>query len=154
MRKVTGLIIFILLLFTYLYFSNPEIVVVKKDSKIEGFVNNLRAMVQRDIFWKHQLLLAKKKYSANLAPQESMFSEFREIDQEIRKSKKTANESLKEFVSPEQYKAILLRDEADRIEELGEYRQIDDMNEIERLQNLEECRLVLPIIEAKLKEIN
>jgi len=150
MRKVTIIVILLLLLFTYLYFSNSDEVVVKKDATIEGFVNNLRAIVQRGTFWEHQLLLTKKKYADNLVPKESLFSKSREIDQQSRETQKNVNESIREFVSPEQYAAILLRDKADSIEKVGVYREIDEFTEKKRIETIEECKIVIQIIKTKL----
>jgi len=51
----------------YAYFTEPSEIVVTTDGKIEGNLNNVRAFVQQDRFWKTQLAFVNKSIALNQA---------------------------------------------------------------------------------------
>ncbi len=131
-------------------FTNPEGIVINSKGEVEGFVNKLREKVQRGKFWKTQLERANDKYKANLSPQQSLVSKMWRLNQEMLSTQNKINEAMKEVLTPEQFKAYLLREAADRIEKEGEYRIADEYTENKRLIAIRYCETIIPVIEAKL----
>lgn len=69
--------------------------------------------------------------------------------QKIYEAEKAAEERTRKLLNPEQQMAQTLRRKADSIEIEGNLRLIDEQTEKNRLQALSECKIIIPIIEAR-----
>jgi len=153
MFKVKSILVVTIILCSYLFFTNPDGMVINEEGKIEGLFNKGRANLQKGKFWMLQFERVNKKYKENLFPSESMSSQMQEIDQNLRDIDKEIDDKTKELYTPEELIAQSLRREADRIEKQGTYRKIDEWVEKDRLETIEDCKIIIPIIEAKIHDV-
>ena len=151
MYKATVLLIAIIIFCGYLYFSKPDTVVINEKGKCEGLVNKARAFLQGDKFWKLQLKMANEIYSKSLAPHLPSSSEMQELYHKLLEDEKALNGKMKELYTPEEQMANLLRMKADSIERVGKWRVIDDATVVETMKDADKLKIIIPIIEAKLK---
>jgi hypothetical protein len=151
MYKATAIIIVIMILCGYIYFSRPDTVVINEKGKCEGLINKARAFLQGDNFWKLQLKMANERYSKSLAPQLPSSSEMQELYHKLIEDEKALNEKMKGLYTSEEQMANLLRMKADSIERVGKWRLIDDAKVAETAEEAERFKILIPIIEAKLK---
>ena len=151
MYKATAIIIVIMIFGGYIYFSKPEKVVINEKGKCEGPVNKARAFLQGDKFWKLQLKMANEIYSKSLAPQLPSSSEMQELYHKLREDEKALNEKMKGLYTSEEQMANLLRMKADSIERVGKWRLIDDAKVAETAKEVDRFKILIPIIEAKIK---
>ena len=151
MYKATILIIAIIIFCGYLYFSKPDTVVINEKGKCEGLANKARAFLQGDKFWKLQLKMANEIYSKSLAPHLPSSSEMQELYHKLLEDEKALNGKMKGLYTPEEQMANLLRMKADSIERVGKWRVIDDATVAETMKDADKLKIIIPIIEAKLK---
>src|SRR5450631_2083972 len=95
MYKITVIIIVIIILFGYIFFSKPDSVVINEKGKVEGLVNKGRALLQGDKFWELQLKLANDSYNKCLLPQVPSSSEMQKLYHKLAEDEKTLNEKMK-----------------------------------------------------------
>ncbi len=151
MSKVTVIILFVVILGGYLYFSKPDSLVIDEYGKCDGIVNKGRALIQRDKFWKLQLILANEVYSKCLAPQIPSSSEMQKLYHALAEDEKALNEKMKPLYTPEEQMALVYRMKADSIERTGKWRIIDKAAVEEKTRETEKVKIIIQIIEAKLK---
>src|SRR5664280_851586 len=152
MYKVTVIIIAIIILLGYIYFSGPDKVVINEKGKVEGIVNKGRAFLQGDKFWKLQLKLANDMYNRCLVPQVPSSSEMQKLYHKLAEDEKALNEKMKALYTPEEQMANMLRIKADSLERAGKWRLIDDAAVEENTKDTEKLKMIIPIIESKLKK--
>jgi len=151
MYKLTVIIIAIIIFCGYIYFSKPDTVVINEKGKCEGLINKARAFLQGDKFWKLQLKMANEIYSKSLAPHLPSSSEMQELYHKLIEDEKALNEKMKGLYTAEEQMANLLRMKADSIERVGKWRLIDDATVAEIMKDADKFKILIPIIEAKLK---
>ena len=151
MYKATVIIIAIIILCSYLYLSRPDTVVINEKGRCEGIVNKARAFLQGDKFWKLQLKMANDIYSKCLAPQVPSSSEMQKLYHKLAEDEKALNEKMKALYTPEEQMANLFRMKADSLERAGKWRLIDDAAVAETMKEAEKFKILIPLIEAKLK---
>jgi|ERR1035437_1306537 hypothetical protein len=151
MYKVTVIIIVIIILIGYIYFSKPDTVVINEKGKVEGLVNKGRVFLQGDKFWELQLKLANDMYSKCLVPQVPSSSEMQKLYHKLSEDEKVLNEKMKPLYTPEEQMANLFRMRADSLERAGKWRLIDDAAIEVTTKNAEKFKILIPIIESKLK---
>jgi hypothetical protein len=151
MYKATAILIVIMIFCGYIYFSKPDTVVINEKGKCEGLINKARAFLQGDKFWKLQLKMANEIYSKSLAPQLPSSSEMQELYHKLREDEKALNEKMKGLYTSEEQMANLLRMKADSIERVGKWRLIDDAKVAETAKEVDRFKILIPIIEAKIK---
>lgn len=152
MKKLLYLLPFVVLLYTVIYFSNPDKVVINEKGITEGIINKIRALIQGKKFWKLQLDLTKEEYKKNLYPTESISVTLRQINQNNADIDKSMDDFMEELQTPEERMAQVLRKKADSIEREGLYRMIDESSENIRIKRIETCKTILPIIQSKLNK--
>ena len=151
MYKITVIIIVIIILIGYIYFSKPDTVVINEKGKVEGLVNKGRVFLQGDKFWELQLKLANDMYSKCLVPQVPSSSEMQKLYHKLSEDEKVLNEKMKPLYTPEEQMANLFRMRADSLERAGKWRLIDDAAIEVTTKNAEKFKILIPIIESKLK---
>jgi hypothetical protein len=151
MYKAAVILAAIIILCGYIYLSKPDTVVINEKGRCEGLVNKARAFLQGDKFWKLQLKMANEIYSKSLTPQLPSSSEMQELYHRLIEDEKVLNEKMKGLYTPEEQMANLLRMKADSIERVGKWRLIDDAAVAETRKEADKIKLLIPIIEAKLK---
>jgi hypothetical protein len=154
MYKATVILVTILIFCGYVYFSKPDTVVVNEKGKCEGLINKARALLQGKKFWDLQLKMATSLYSKSLAPRLPSSSEMQDLFHKLLADEKALNEKMKALYTPEEQIAIMLRMRADSIERVGKWRLIDDAAVAETMKEANKFKLLIPIIESKLKNIN
>jgi hypothetical protein len=150
MYKTTIIIIAIIILCGYIYFSKPDKVVINEKGKVEGLLNKGRALLQGDKFWKLQLKLANDLYSKSLVPQVPS-SEMQNLYHKMAEDEKALNEKMKALYSPEEQMANSLRMKADSLDRAGKWRLIDNATIEEATREAEKFKIIIPLIESKLK---
>lgn len=149
--KVTLILVVIIIVCGYVYFSKPEKVVVNENGECEGIVNKARAFLQGDKFWKLQLKMANEIYSKSIAPQIPPSSEMQELYLKLMQDEKALNEKMRGLYSPDEQMANQLRMKADSLERSSKWHLIDDAAVAETMKESEKIKILIPIIEAKLK---
>ncbi|HUX95069.1 MAG TPA: hypothetical protein VMV47_04990 [Bacteroidales bacterium] len=150
MFRAKLILVVIIIISSYVYFSKPDKIVINEKGKIEGLVNKARAILQCDKFWTLQFNMANEKYQRSLSPSESLSNIMQETERKFEEINKSVYDIEKKIYTPEKQIAESLRREADRIENEGNWRMIDEMSEKNRLQTIEECKRIIPIIELRL----
>lgn len=153
MFKAKSFLLVIIILCSYLYFSNPAGRAIFEDGKVGGLSNKGREVLQNGKFWKLQLERANERYNENLSPGESMASLMRESDQLSREFQKEMDNTNRGLYSPEEKKAESLRRKADSIEKAESYLKSDERSEKYRLDAIKTCKIIIPIIEARLLDV-
>ena len=74
-----------------------------------------------------------------------------ELYHKLLEDEKALNGKMKELYTPEEQMANLLRMKADSIERVGKWRVIDDATVAETMKDADKFKIIIPIIEAKLK---
>ena len=151
MYKATVIIIVIVLVFGYIYLSRPDKVVISDKGKVEGIVNKGRAFLQGDKFWELQLKLANDMYNRCLVPQVPSSSEMQKLYHKLAEDEKVLNEKMKALYTVEEQTANLFRMKADSLERAGKWRLIDNAAVEKNAKETEKFRIIIPIIESKLK---
>jgi hypothetical protein len=149
--KITIILLAIIIFCGYIYFSKPEKVVINEDGECDGFVNKARAFLQGDRFWKLQLKLANDIYSKSIAPQIPPSSEMQELYIKLMQDEKALNEKMRGLYSPNEQMANMLRMKADSLERSGKWHLIDDAAVAETMKEAGKIKILIPLIEAKLK---
>ena len=152
MYKAIAIIMVIIIFCGYIYFSSPDAVVINEKGKCEGLINKARAILQGDKFWKLQLKMANDLYNKSLAPHLPSSSEMQELYHKLAEDEKILNEKMKALYTPEEQMANTLRMKADSIERAGKWHVIDDAAVAETEKETEKLRIIIPIIEGKLKD--
>jgi hypothetical protein len=151
MYKISLIIILlILLLLGYLYISKPDSVVVNENGRVDGILNNTRALIQGDKFWERQLKFANDRYRKSLEPQVPSSSEMQKLYQKLAEDENALNEKMKALYSREEQMANLYRMKADSLERAGKWRLIDEAAIEANTKESEKFRVIIPIIESKL----
>jgi hypothetical protein len=150
MYRLTLIVLVIIILGGYLYFSKPDTVVINESGKIEGLTNKARALIQRNKFWRFQLKMANERYNKSLEPHMTSTSDMRELYQRLRDDEKALDGVMKELYTPEEQMARSLRIKADSLEREGKWRLVDENDEKIRMNEIEKFKIIIPIIESKL----
>lgn len=150
-KAITVLVIAIIIFCGYIYFSEPDTVVINEKGKCEGLINKSRAFLQGDKFWELQLKMANNIYSKSLAPQLPPSSEMQELYYKLIEQEKALNEKMKGLYTSEEQMANSLRMRADSIERAGKWRLIDNAAVALNMKEADKLKILIPIIEAKLK---
>ena len=151
MYKTTVILIVLIIFCGYVYFSKPDSVVINEKCRCEGIVNKARAVLQGDKFWKLQLKMANDLYNKNLAPLLPSSSEMQELYHKLAEDEKILNEKMKALYTSEEQMANTLRMKADSIERAGKWHVIDDAAVAETAKETEKLKIIIPIIEGKLR---
>lgn len=154
MYKAIFILLVLIILGGYLYFSNPDAVVISEKGKVEGVINIARAMVQGDRFWKLQLKLATELYNKSIEPHPSSTAEMEELYRKLREDEMALDDKMKDLYTPEEKLAVLYRIKADSIERAGKWRLVNEADNSSRLKDTEKYNMIIPIIEAKLHAAN
>jgi hypothetical protein len=144
------IVIGLLILCGYLFISNPDKVVVSESGKVEGLLNNGRALLQRDRFWYLQLKMATEEYDSVTAPRLPSSAEMQELYKKLREAQAALDEKMKPLYTRDEQEANRLRIKADSIEKSGKWRVIDDAAEAERARESDKIKVIIPLIEARL----
>jgi hypothetical protein len=150
-RIAVVILVIVFFLFAYAYISKPDGLVVNENGKVEGLVNDVRALLQGDKFWERQLKLANDGYNRSLEPQIPSSSEMQKLYQKLAEDEKALNEKMKPLYSREEQMAILFRMKADSLERAGKWRTIDEAQVEENTRESEKYKNIIPKIESKLK---
>jgi hypothetical protein len=150
MYKAVVILIALLILCGYIYFSEPQKVVLNEKGKVEGLVNKARAMLQGEKFWKYQLTIANELYIKYNTPQLPSSAEMQSLYRKVREDQRLLDEKMKVLYTTEEQTAKTLRMKADSIELVGKWRSIDDAAEAARMQEVQKFKIIIPIIENKL----
>jgi hypothetical protein len=150
MYKAVVLFIALLILCGYIYFSEPQKVVLNDKGKVEGLVNKARAMLQGEKFWKYQLTMANELFVKYNTPQLPSSAEMQSLYRKVREDQRLLDEKMKVLYTTEEQTAKTLRMKADSIELVGKWRSIDDAAEAARMQEVQKFKIIIPIIENKL----
>jgi hypothetical protein len=151
MYKISVITIVIIILVGYIYFSKPDKIVINEKGKVEGLVNKGRAFLQGDKFWELQLKLANDMYAKCLLPKVPSSSEMQKLYHKLAEDEKALNEKMKPLYTPEEQMANLFRMRADSLERSGKWRLIDEAAIEETTKEAEKYKIIIPIIESKLK---
>jgi hypothetical protein len=154
MYKAIFVLSVLIILGGYLYFSNPDAVVISEKGKVEGVINKARAMVQGDRFWKLQLKRATELYNKSIEPHPSSTAEMEELYRKLREDEMALDDKMKDLYTPEEKLAVLYRIKADSIERAGKWRLVNEADNSSRLKDAEKYNVIIPIIEAKLHAAN
>ena len=149
--KATLILIVIITFCGYIYFSKPDKVVIDENGECEGLVNKARAFLQGDRFWKLQLKMANDIYSKSIAPKIPPSSEMQELYLKLMQDEIALNEKMKGLYSPDEQMANQLRMKADSLERSSKWHVIDDTAVAESMKEAEKFKIIIPIIEAKLR---
>jgi hypothetical protein len=95
--------------------------------------------------------MANEIYSKSLEPRLPSSSEMQELYKKLIEDEKALNEKMKGLYTSEEQTANLLRMRADSIERAGKWRLIDDAKVAETAKEADRLKILIPIIEAKLK---
>jgi hypothetical protein len=150
MYKAIILIIALLVLCGYLFFSKPDTIVVNDKGQADGIINKGRAIIQGNRFWKYQLKMATESCSKNNTPQLPSSAEMQSLYRKIREDQRLLDEKMRVLYTQEEQLAKNLRMKADSLEITGKWRSIDDAAEAARMREMERARIIIPIIENKL----
>jgi hypothetical protein len=145
------IIVLILILLGYIYFTNPDSVVINERGKVEGLLNDMRSLIQGDKFWENQLKLANERYRKSLDPQLPSSFEMQKLYQKLTEDEKALNEKMKSLYTPEERMANSYRMKADSLDRAGKWRLIDEAAIEATTKESEKFRIIIPIIESKLK---
>ena len=145
------ILIIILFVCGYVYFSKPDKVVIDENGECEGLVNKARAFLQGDRFWKLQLKMANDIYTKSIAPQIPPSSEMQGLYFKLMEDEKALNEKMKGLYSPDEQMANQLRMKADSLERSSKWHLIDDAVVAETRKEAEKFKILIPLIEAKLR---
>jgi hypothetical protein len=149
--KATLILIVIITFCGYIYFSKPDKVVIDENGECEGLVNKARAFLQGDRFWKLQLKMANDIYSKSIAPKIPPSSEMQELYLKLMQDEIALNEKMKGLYSSDEQMANQLRMKADSLERSSKWHVIDDAAVAESMKEAEKFKIIIPIIEAKLR---
>lgn len=150
MKKVILAVFVVIVLGGYLYLSKPDNIVINEKGSIEGLVNKFRALIQGKRFWNYQLGLATEKFNMIQAPQKPSSAEMQQLYKIMRDAQKALDDKMKVLFTAEEEEAIQLRIKADSLERSGKWKLIDDKAEAIRMRELENLKIIIPIIEDKL----
>lgn len=141
-RAKGGLVLFssLFVIVGYLYISSPNRLVIDKYNNVEGIVNQLRLYAQGRRFLYNQLVRAEAIVNSNSYSGKSVAHLMEEVENQW--------EILDRSVSiiDELNRADILRREADRIER----REIYEYLETLRQRRIEDCKIIIPQIKARL----
>jgi hypothetical protein len=150
MYKISIVIIVILILVGYIYFSHPEKIVINEKGKVEGLLNKGRAVLQGDKFWELQLKIANDLYNKSLVFQVPS-SEMQKLYLKLAEDERVLNEKMKALYTPEEQLANSLRMKADSLDRASKWKIIDNDAIEESTREAEKFKIIIPIIESKLK---
>jgi hypothetical protein len=155
MNKLKLVLIIIILFISYFYFSKPKSLVINDNGKIKGVVNNIRANVQCELFWKSQYKIAyrmnEQKNTSPDPPSKAYWSSLKN-NENYQNAKKELDKIKKTYFSPEQYRAEKLREEADSVELVGYFRLVDERCYKIRDQEIRQSELALTYINSRLAD--
>lgn len=135
----------------YLYESHPKDVVVTSNGRIQGPVNRVRAWIQGERFWSHQLAEAKIEMNRMIvsdAQQRAQMSELSQVEAQ------TA-QLVQDFIARStnltavQRNAATLRATADRIEQVDGMRSVDQYFQQVTRERLVELQRIIAFIQAR-----
>jgi hypothetical protein len=150
MRKLIVLLVALLILAGYLYFSGPDKVVISEKGRVEGIVNKMRALVQDKKFWNAQLIMATSELNKIQGPSKPSSAEMRQLYHEMREAERVLDEKMKVLYSDDEQEALQLRVKADSLERAGKWKTIDDEAEQLRMKELDRLKVIIPLIQGKL----
>lgn len=141
-RPKGGLIFFssLFIIVGFLYISSPNRLVIDRYNHVEGIVNQLRLNAQGRRFLNNQLDMAEAIIYSNSSSSRSISLIQEEVEDQMESIERSIG--IRDVLSY----ADILRLEADRIER----REIEEMIERLRLKRIEECKIIIPQIQARL----
>ena len=151
MYKATLAALIVVVLLGYLFFSGPDAVAVNEKGKAEGILNKSRALVQGRKFWRNQLALATEEFTKINTPALPSSADMQDLYHKYREAENALNEKMKVLYSPEEQMANTFRIKADSLDRADKWRVIDDAAEAARQKEIEKLKIVIPILEGKLK---
>lgn len=152
MYKLTVFILVILIILSgYFYLSQPDTVVINEKGRVEGLLNMGRVLIQGDKFWDHQLRLANDGLRKSLEPQVPSSSEMQKLYHKVAEDENALNEKMKPLYTQEEQMANNFRMKADSLERAGKWRQIDEAQVKANNLESEKYKILIPIIESKLR---
>lgn len=150
MYRITLGIIVLVILGSYLFFSKPDGVVITEKGKVEGLVNQARALVQRNKFWKHQLKMASDILNKDLEPHLPSSHDMQELYSKMRETERALDDKMKPLYTPEEQQAKSLRIQADSIDRASKWKKVNEADEAMRLKEIEKFRIIIPVIEERI----
>jgi hypothetical protein len=150
MFRVTLVLIIIIILGGYLYFSRPDTVVINEKGKVEGLVNKVRALVQRNKFWKLQLKMASEILNKDLAPHLPSSADMQELYRKMREAERALDDKMKPLYTSGELLANRLRIQADSIDRASKWSKVDEADEAERTKEIEKYKIIIPLIEGRI----
>jgi hypothetical protein len=150
MKRIITILIVLLIIFGYFYFSTTDTVVIGEKGNVEGLASKLRSLVQGKKFWKAQLEMANEEFSKINLPQKPSSAEMQELYKEMRTAERALDEKMKVLFTREEDEARQLRIKADSLERSAKWKVIDDNAEQERMKELEKLKVIIPLLEGKL----
>jgi hypothetical protein len=151
MNRVVTIVLAIVVIFGYIYFSKPKKVVINEKGRIEGLINKGRALLQGNKFWDLQFRMANEIYNKSLVPALPSSAELQELYRKMHEAEIALYEKIKPLYSTEEQMAYSLRMRADSIEKAGKWRVLDDAAEAVRVKETEKYKIIIPLIESRLK---
>jgi hypothetical protein len=153
MYKITTILIVIIILFGYIYLSTPDKVVINEKGQVKGLINKGRAFLQGGKFWELQLKMADDRYHKLLLPQVPSSLEMQKLYNKLAEDERVLNEKMKPLYSTEEQMANSFRMKADSLDRAGKWRTIDEAAIKATTEESEKYKIIIPIIESKLKSI-
>jgi hypothetical protein len=150
MKKIGAILVVLLVIIGYFYFSGTDKVVIGDKGNVEGLANKIKSLVQGNKFWKAQLVMANEEFSKINAPRKPSSAEMQELYREMRTAEKALDEKMRVLYTAEEMKAHELRVKADSLERAARWKTIDDNAEQERMKELDRLNVIIPILEEKL----
>jgi len=109
MYKALVVLIALLLVSGYLFFTKPGKVVINEKGKVEGILNKSRSLIQGDRFWKYQLRMATESYNKNNTPQLPSSAEMQSLYRKLREDQKLLDEKMKVLFTQDEQNARALK---------------------------------------------
>ena len=150
MKRLTILLVIILLFLGFFFITRPGKVVITETGKVTGMFNKARASLQGDKFWRDQLRKASAEYTKSLVPQPPSSSELRELYQKMRDDQKALDARMASLYSPGEQLANSMRVRADSIERVEKWNSLDLEGEKEKVIATDRITKIVLVIESRL----
>lgn len=152
MRKIILVLTLLLILGGYYYISRQDKLVIDEKGKIDGFGNQLRALVQRNKFWENQMKLAAGLYNKSIEPHPPSSSDIQALYRKYREAENALDDKMKDLYTPEERVAEMYRIKADSILRATKWKLGDEKSEAARLKETEIYKSIITSIEKKIKK--
>jgi hypothetical protein len=140
----------VFIIFIFKLTSSPGQIVVNQEGEIQGLFNMLRESVQGKRFWRDQAKEISKKLEWEVTEPERQAEWDRKTEELERELDRELEELYRDSPNLKPSRAELLaerlREEADRIEQAELDRELEQL----RLEGIEDLRVLLEVVKAKL----